>query len=55
MSRLTKHRQRYPLRLRLSPCPPACDEDYHEDNGDEDDEDVDDGGAKTDFQHRMLP
>ena len=47
MSRLTKHRQRYPLRLRLSPYPPACDEDYHEDNGDEDDEDVDDGGAKN--------
>ena len=55
MSRLTKHRQRYPLRLRLSPYPPACDEDGDEDNGDEDDEDVDDGGAKTDFQHRMLP
>ena len=37
MSRLTKHRQRYPLRLRLSPYPPACDEDGDEDNGDEDD------------------
>ena len=47
MSRLTKHRQRYPLRLRLSPCPPGCDEDYHEGNGDEDDEDVVDGGAKN--------
>ena len=46
MSRLTKHRQRYPLRLRLSPYPPACDEDYHEDNGDEDDVDVGDCGAK---------
>ena len=42
MRRLTKHRQRYPLRLRLSPYPPGCDEDEHGDDiGDGD------GGAKN--------
>ena len=46
MSRLTKHRQRYPLRLRLSPYPPGCDEDEHDDDiGDGDDDG--DGGAKN--------
>ena len=44
MRRLTKHRQRYPLRLRLSPYPPACDEDEHEDDDDIGDGD---GGAKN--------